>query len=66
MFSNYSFITDVGSYNSLTDTFLCWDGASPSPGYVAEQVTEVQNRVAYSASILDQDYYQVVLGNTIQ
>ena len=66
IFSNYSFLTDIGAYNSLTDTFLCWDGSSPSPGYVAEQVTEVQNRVAYSASILDQDYYQVVLGSATQ
>ena len=61
IFSNYSFLTDVGAYNSLTDSFTCWDDSSPSPGYVMEQVTEVQNRVAYSAAILDHDYYRVVL-----
>ena len=66
IFSNYSFLTDKGAYDSLADTFTCWDGSSPSPGYVAEQVTEVQNRIAYSAAILDQNYYQVVFGNTIQ
>ena len=64
IFSNYSFLTDIGAYNSLTDTFSCWDGSSPAPGYVAEMVTEVQNRVAYSAAILDHDYYRVVLGPT--
>lgn len=60
IFSNYSFLTDLGYYNSTTDTFRTWDGSPPDSKYVAEKVREVQNRVAYSASILDQDYYRVV------
>lgn len=63
IFSNYSFLTDLGAYNSTTDVFTMWDGSEPDPDYVAERVAEVQNRVAYSASILDNDYYRVVLGD---
>lgn len=62
IFSNYSFLTDLGAYNSTTDVFTMWDGSAPDPDYVAERVAEVQNRVAYSASILDNDYYRVVFG----
>ena len=64
IFSNYSFITDKGRYDSTTDTFEMWDGSQPNPDYVAERLAEVQNRVAYSASILDTDYYRVVFGST--
>ena len=63
IFSNYSFLTDLGAYNSTTAVFTMWDGSEPDPDYVAERVAEVQNRVAYSASILDNDYYRVVFGD---
>ena len=63
IFSNYSFLTDQGAYDSTTDTFTMFDGSEPDPDYVAERVAEVQNRVAYSASILDWDYYRVVFGD---
>ena len=63
IFSNYSFLTDQGAYDSTTDTFIMFDGSQPDPEYVAERVAEVQNRVAYSAAILDWDYYRVVLGD---
>ncbi len=61
IFSNYSFITPRGFYNSTTDQFTCWDGSEPDFDAVAETVAEVQNRVAYSAAILDRDYYRIVL-----
>mgnify|MGYP001047367337 CR=1 FL=1 len=32
-------------------------------GHARERVAEAQNRVAYSASILDNDYYRVVFGD---
>ena len=48
---------------STTDTFTMFDGSEPDPDYVAERVAEVQNRVAYSAAILDWDYYRVVFGS---
>ena len=61
IFSNYSFITSHGYYNSTTDQFTCWDGSEPDYETVADLVAEVQNRVAYSAAILDHDYYRIVL-----
>ena len=63
IFSNYSFLTDQGAYDSTTDAFTMFDGSEPDPDYVAERVAEVQNRVASSASILDWDYYRVVVGS---
>jgi len=61
IFSNYSFIHEQGCYNSVTDQFTRWDGAEPDPDWVAGLVAEVQNRVAYSAVILDHDYYRLAL-----
>ena len=61
IFSNYSFITTEGFYNSTTDQFARWDGGDPDLEVAANLMTEVQNRVAYSAAILDKDYYRIVL-----
>ena len=62
IFANYSFINGSGYYNSVLDQFTRWDGEQPDPAKVASMVAEVQNRVAYSATILDTDYYRTVLG----
>ena len=61
IFANYSFICEDGYYNSVLDQFTRWDGAEPDPEAVAAMVAEVQNRVAYSGTILDTDYYRLVL-----
>ena len=53
IFSNYSFITAEGFYNSITDQFARWDGQEPDLEAAADWMAEVQNRVAYSAAILD-------------
>lgn len=61
IFADYSFINGAGYYDSETDLFTRWDGEEPKLEEVAEMVTEVQNRVAYSAAILDYDYYRIAL-----
>ena len=61
IFSNYSFLTEEGAYNSVLDEFRSWDGSPPDEAYVQSQIAEVQNRVAYSAMILDHDYYRAAL-----
>ena len=61
IFSNYSFINQEGMYNSVTDEFARWDGEEPDLGVASGMAAEVQNRVAYSAVILDYDYYRLVL-----
>ena len=60
IFANYSFISSQGYYNSTTDSFTRWDGKEPDKEKVAGLIAEVQNRVAYSATILDTDYYRIV------
>lgn len=66
IFANYSFLNEQGAYNSITDQFIFWEDANsetpqlPSESYIAEQMAQVQNRVAYSAAILDHDYYRKV------
>ncbi|MCF2596833.1 LTA synthase family protein [Pseudoflavonifractor phocaeensis] len=61
IFSNYSFLNQEGAYNSITDQFTRWDGQSPDLDRVTAMVADVQNRVAYSAVILDYDYYRLAL-----
>ena len=61
IFANYSFINAAGYYNSVTDQFTRWDGEAPDPEEVSAMVAEVQNRVAYSGTVLDTDYYRIVL-----
>ena len=65
IFANYSFINGEGYYNSISDQFTRWDGAEPDLEEVAEMVAEVQNRVAYSGTILDTDYYRLVLSQGV-
>ena len=45
IFSNYSFLTEEGAYNSVLDEFRSWDGSPPDEAYVQSQIAEVQNRV---------------------
>ena len=61
IFANYRFIKREAYYNSITDQFTRWDGEEPDLEAVAGMVAEVQNRVAYSGTILDTDYYRLVL-----
>ena len=63
IFANYSFICGDGYYNSVLDQFTRWDGGEPDLEEVAGLVAEVQNRVAFSATILDCDYYRLALGS---
>ena len=60
IFANYSFIGATGYYDSTTDVFTRWDGTEPDPEKVAGLIAEVQNRVAYSSTILDTDYYRIL------
>ncbi len=57
IFSNRSFITDKGSYNSLTKEFTSSDGAEIGEGYVKQISSIIKNKFYYSAKILETDYY---------
>ncbi len=61
IFSDYSFFCSKGRYNSGEDLFTTWDGSLMPEDEAAALMAEVQNRVAFSAFILDNDYYRLVL-----
>ena len=63
MFSNRSYITDYGRYNSVTDTFTLNEGAEVSDSYAAEVLNIVNDKFEYSAKILENDYYAKVFPN---
>lgn len=59
--SNRSFVTDLGYYNSQTDTFSPREGAAEAPeGYVSEKFKEVARMFTNSTRVLEQDYYRVL------
>jgi lipoteichoic acid synthase len=63
IFINKSFITDKGSYNSVTKEFLVNDGRQVDENYIKNISDIVQAKFYYSAKILETDYYKKVLGD---
>jgi phosphoglycerol transferase MdoB-like AlkP superfamily enzyme len=61
IFSNRSFITDKGSYNSKTKEFIPKEGAEVDKDYVKKTSAIINNKFYYSAKILENDYYAKVL-----
>lgn len=57
VFSNRSFITELGRYNARNDTWIPAEGAAVSEQYVLEVSREVRDMFDYSVKILDNDYY---------
>ncbi len=58
IFSNKSFITDEGSYNSLTDTFLPNANSSADDSYALEIFNETQLIAQMSEGVIMNDYYR--------
>lgn len=61
--SDRSFITDLGRYDSQSDTFTPNEGATVPEGYAIERIQEVNDMFQYSKLILEQDYYGVLFGD---
>lgn len=61
IFYNYSFLSEKGAYVSTLDTFTPWEGEEVTEEYVMEMMDMIRDRVSYSAMILDNDYYRVIL-----
>lgn len=57
IFSNKSFLTELGRYNSKTDKFTPNEGVEVPEGYVSEVYREVKDLFRHSVNILEQDYY---------
>jgi len=60
IFSNRSWITDLGRYNSVTDTFTPENGVTVEDGYARKILSQVNAKFKYSARILEKDYYSHV------
>ncbi|NLT14872.1 MAG: LTA synthase family protein [Clostridiales bacterium] len=62
IFSNRSFITDLGRYNARKNAFIKNEGAVIPEHYARDMAAAVNNKFKYSAAVLDRDYYGVVFG----
>lgn len=62
IFVDGSFIIQEGRYNAQTKKFIHHSGGTIDSDFLDEVLLQVQNRMYYSARILDTDYYRVILG----
>ncbi len=65
IFSNRSFITEKGRYNSLTKTFYPVEGAEIPENYVDDISKIIYNKYQMSKMILENDYYRHLWNNLI-
>ncbi len=57
MFTNRSFITDKGVYNSKTKAFAPREGVEVGPDYVDEMSRLIEGKFAAAAKIIELDYF---------
>ncbi|MEE0970140.1 MAG: sulfatase-like hydrolase/transferase [Clostridia bacterium] len=62
LWSNYSWITDKGSYDASTGTFTPKNGVNVDDGYVKRIKSIVGNKINFSRSAITLDYYDVLFG----
>ena len=62
LFRNYSWITDMGKYNSSTKEFVPNDGVTVPDDYVSQVSSVVRSKIYVAARILDLDYYNKLFG----
>ncbi len=61
-FSNKSFITDKGMYNSLTEQFILHDGEEEvDEPYIRQMMSLVEAQFYYSTKVLETDYYHLLI-----
>ncbi|MCM3571220.1 LTA synthase family protein [Neobacillus mesonae] len=60
IFSNKSFITDKGRYDSVSNKFIANSGKSVSKEYVQKMKAIVERKFYFSSKILDTDYYRKI------
>lgn len=62
IFRNYSWITDRGAYNAVSDTYTPVNGQAYDEAYIAEISETVKQRTLYSRYVLENDYYGKLFG----
>ncbi len=60
IFSNRSFLTDKGRYNSVTREFIPDEGVEVPEDYRKLISDEIDRQFYYSTMVLDHDYYSIV------
>ena len=63
IFSDRSFITDKGRYNSITEEFIPNEGVRIEEGYIEEINNIIYRKYQMSRLILENDYYRIVSRN---
>lgn len=59
-FNDRSWISDKGRYDAKSNVFTPNEGVSVGDEYARNTLAKVNNEFAYSAKILDKDYYSIV------
>ncbi len=57
LWTNYSWATDKGKYDSATGEFTPNEGVTVDDAYVDRMKTIVANKLSYSGKVLDEDYF---------
>ncbi|MEG2000370.1 MAG: LTA synthase family protein [Evtepia sp.] len=60
IFSDYSYISELGRYDAKKDSFLPYPGVTLPEYYAENQLTEVSKLFSYSQKILQTDYYRTL------
>ena len=63
MFADRSWVTDKAYFSAKTGEAISRDGQSLDSSYIEEISAVVKEKFKYSAKILDDDYYNIVLGD---
>lgn len=63
LWTNYSWLTDKGSYDAATGKFVPANGVQVDDAYIKRIKSIVGNKINYSKSVISLDYYNVLFGN---
>lgn len=63
LWTNHSWVTVEGKYDSATGTFYPNEGSAVDAEYVEQMKNIVSNKISFSRKILNYDYYNILLGN---
>ncbi len=63
LWTNYSWLTDKGTYDARTGTFTPKDGAMVDDAYVKRIKGIVGNKINYSKSVISLDYFNILFGD---
>lgn len=60
--NNHSWITTVGKYNAVDNTFYPNEGSKADDAYVERIKSIVSNKLTYSEQVVEKNYFQILFG----